>query len=355
MMRNQGYPGLCRLVVIVLLALIGCASSAQAKRKDDIVIFTNGDRLTGEIKGLQRGELEFKSDYMVDAVRVDWSRVERLQSKDRYIIVLTNGQLFTDFLSLAPNSATISDNFSIGSAVNAVRVNKMKVVNITPVQPGFWRQLEGTIDFGFSFTSGNDQYETELFASTTYRRHDHSVTANLDSVFSGQPKGTSSARNEFRLEYRKQLSPHFYAGGLLDLLSSDQQSLALRTTLGGLVGRNIRQTERTRFSIFGGLAGTRENYSDVMGRPRTTNADALTGLDFTTFRFTTTDINSRFILYPSLTVPGRMRMQFTSDLHFKIAGDLRWGFHIYENFDSKPPVNAEKNDLGISTSLGWKF
>jgi hypothetical protein len=50
-----------------------------------------------------------------------------------------------------------------------------------------------------------------------------------------------------------------------------------------------------------------------------------------------------------------MRMQFTSDMRIKIAADLYWGFHIYENFDSKPPVRADKNDLGISTSVGWKF
>ena len=48
-------------------------------------------------------------------------------------------------------------------------------------------------------------------------------------------------------------------------------------------------------------------------------------------------------------------MQTTSDLNIKIAKDFYWGFHLYENFDSKPPVQADKNDLGISTSLGWKF
>ena len=48
-------------------------------------------------------------------------------------------------------------------------------------------------------------------------------------------------------------------------------------------------------------------------------------------------------------------MQATSDLRIKIAKDLWWGFHFYENFDSKPPINANKNDLGISTSVGWKF
>jgi hypothetical protein len=50
-----------------------------------------------------------------------------------------------------------------------------------------------------------------------------------------------------------------------------------------------------------------------------------------------------------------MRMQATSDLRIKLAKDLYWGFHLYENFDSKPPISANKNDLGVSTSLGWKF
>jgi len=50
-----------------------------------------------------------------------------------------------------------------------------------------------------------------------------------------------------------------------------------------------------------------------------------------------------------------MRLQATSNIKIKLARDLYLGFHVYENFDSKPPVRADKNDLGISTSLGWKF
>jgi len=45
-------------------------------------------------------------------------------------------------------------------------------------------------------------------------------------------------------------------------------------------------------------------------------------------------------------------MQATSDLRIKIVKDLYWGFHFYENFDSKPPISANKNDLAVSTSLG---
>jgi putative salt-induced outer membrane protein YdiY len=344
---------LCHLVVTLLLAII--VSSVQAKHVDDVVILKNGDRLTGEIKGLQRGELKFKASYMAEAVRLDWARVDRLESKSTFLVYLANGTLLTDSVQLVPANTTETSNFAIGAAMKAVRVKQMDVLRITPVEARFWRQLEGSIDFGFGFTSGNDQYQTELIAAATYRRGDQSLTGSVDSAFSGQTKGESSARREFALNYRKQLSPKWYAGGIFGLLSSDQQSLDLRTTVGGVLGRNIRQTERTRFSIFGGLAATREKYSATVGTPRATNADAIAGLDFATFRFTTTDLTSRFSVFPSLTTPGRMRMQFSSDLRLKIAADLYWGFHVYENFDSKPPVRADKNDLGISTSVGWKF
>lgn len=343
------------LFLTLMLAVFFFAVPIQAKRDDDVVILKNGDRLTGEIKGLQRGELRFKASYMAEAVRLDWRRVERLESKDRYQILLTSGQIYTDCLKLSPSNARVSENFIIGQDRNGVTVKQLDVVRIMPVEAKFFSQLEGSIDLGFSFNSGNDQYDTTFAAAAGYRSGNNSMTARVDSVFSGQSEGSRTARNEFLFDYRRQVSPKWYVGGLFDLLRSDQQSLDLRTTVAGFLGRNLKQTDRTRLSVFAGLAGTRENYSTVFGRPRTTNADALVGIDFANFRFTTTDIGSRFTVYPSLTTPGRMRMQVTSDMRIKIAKDFYWGFHVYENFDSKPPVRADKNDLGISTSLGWKF
>jgi len=344
-----------RCFILVVTFAILSVIPAHAKHKDDVVILKNGDRLTGEIKSLQRGELRFKSSYMAEAVRLDWARVEQLESKDSYLIYLTNGQLYTGSLRLAPASDTVQDNFLIGVDQNALRVKQMEILRLVPSEAKFLSQLEGSVDLGLSYNSGDDQYQAQLTATSTYRRGDHSVTASIDSALSGQTEGSSSNRNQFTLDYRKQLSPRWYVGGLVELLSSDQQSLNLRTTGAGVLGRNIRQTERTRLSFFGGLGGTREKYSASLSQPRTTNADAVAGLDLVTFRFKTTDIRSRISLYPSLTTPGRMRMQATSDMRIEILKDVYWGFHLYENFDSKPPVIASKNDLGISTSLGWKF
>ena len=349
MAKNSVWP-------MILFLFLTCAGTTTfAKSDDDVVVLKNGDRLTGEIKGLQRGELRIKADYMAEAVRLDWARIERLESKSTFMIALVDGKLFTNVMRLLPVNSNEIPNFVIGSSNDAIRVHKLDVIRIIPAAPGFWRRLEGSVDLGFSYTSGNDQYQTQLTATTTYRTGDHSFTAALDSAFSGQSEGDSTARKQFTFDYRKQLTPRFFAGGLFDLLQSDQQSLKLRTSIGGLVGVNLLQSEHSRLSLFGGVVGTRENYSTSIGTPRSTNADALAGVDFTTFRFKTTDIRSRLSLFPSLTTPGRMRLQASSDLHIKIVKDLYWGFHVYENFDSRPPVRADKNELGVSTSLGWKF
>ena len=72
------------LVTIVLLF----TCSSVRKSKDDVVIMENGDRFTGEIKGLQHGELIFKSEYMEDSVHLDWKKVKLCRAKTPLLLVL---------------------------------------------------------------------------------------------------------------------------------------------------------------------------------------------------------------------------------------------------------------------------
>ena len=91
---------LCRPGMIVLLSLL-CALSATASNKDDVVVLKNGDRLTGEIKGLQRGELRIKADYMAEAVRLDWSKIQSIESKSTFMIWLVDGKLVTNRIQVS--------------------------------------------------------------------------------------------------------------------------------------------------------------------------------------------------------------------------------------------------------------
>lgn len=69
----------------------------------------------------------------------------------------------------------------------------------------------------------------------------------------------------------------------------------------------------------------------------------------------TLDINSQVYLFLGISDPGRVRFSSQSNLRIEVVRNFFWGFQLYENYDSRPPVNAPRNDLGITTSLGWKF
>ena len=94
MTRSRMPRRFCRPGTIALLSLL-FALTATAKNVDDVVVLKNGDRMTGEIKGLQRGELRFKADYMAESVRLDWARVQSIESKTTFMIWLVDGKLVT--------------------------------------------------------------------------------------------------------------------------------------------------------------------------------------------------------------------------------------------------------------------
>src|SRR5688500_11069522 len=142
MISNQLLLRLCRFGTSVLL---GClfVLTAFAKNVDDVVVLKNGDRLTGEIKGLQGGELRIKADYMAEAVRLDWTRVERIESKSTFLIWLVDGKLVTDVMRLVAKNGSDGD-FIIGSSQRPIRVQQLDVIRISPAEKRFWKSLEGS-------------------------------------------------------------------------------------------------------------------------------------------------------------------------------------------------------------------
>src|SRR5215510_15863893 len=117
-----------RNFILILFITLAWTATICAKNTDDVVVLKNGDHLTGEIKGLQRGELRIKADYMADAVRLDWTRIERLESKSTFIISLVDGKLFTSVMRLLPSNSNEVSNFVIRSAAGELRVPQLDVI-----------------------------------------------------------------------------------------------------------------------------------------------------------------------------------------------------------------------------------
>ena len=76
---------LFRVLTVALLSL--WAVSANAAPKTDIVLFKNGDRLTGELISLKRGRLNLNT-HATGTIGIEWDKVEGVIS-DQHIQVET--------------------------------------------------------------------------------------------------------------------------------------------------------------------------------------------------------------------------------------------------------------------------
>jgi len=341
-------------VVFLFLAVI----LARAKRKDDVVIMANGDAFTGEIKYLRYGELVFKSDYMKESVHLDWKRVRRLQSRDTFIVALSNGRRLTGGIEKKDaNSKQPSDDFTIMVGDASFESPSADVITIDQQEGSVWNQLTGSISYGLSYAGGTTRtVNSSLGADVEFTTEKNSIRLATSSQFDLQTNAQNANRFTFDSQYGRVLTTKWIAAGLFSVLRSNQQDLDLRTTYGGGLGRRLVQTDRTSLLAISGLAYSHESYVPQPNtEPIRSNAEGLLGLTFNTFRFKTLNVSSHALLFPSLSEPGRVRVSSQSTLRIELMRNFTWNFQIYENYDTRPPVSAPGNDLGLTTSVGWTF
>src|ERR1700722_665198 len=344
--------------IAAILVISGALGGArlEAKSTSDVVVMKNGDKFTGEIKKLENGVLYFKADYMVDPVQLDWARVERLESKDHFDVLLSSGRRVAGTIEAELGSQATGGDFVVQSGGAEIRARKPEVVKLAPVEDSFWTQLTGSIDYGFSFTGGNDTSQSSLCGTVEYRTEDWAAALNGSSVLNRESGAKKSGRNTLSYLYTRYVSTRWYAGLTGSLLTSDQQDLTFRVSSGGGIGRDFVRSGTASLSMLGAVVFSREQYSvDGGEQPHKNQAEALFGVLFSKYVFKKLQFTGQVLVYPNLTTPGRVRLSEDSGLQLQIVRNLYWKVSIYENYDSRPPVIAPKNDFGTSTSLGWKF
>jgi hypothetical protein len=343
-----------RIVLIVML-MLGAGKIASGKTlRGDVVTMKNGDRFTGEVKRLQSGVLYIETDYASSNLAVEWSQVQNVKSTAMYLITLSTGKHITGQLERLPGSGTVGDNVTILSGSNNTSVPPQQVIEIAPQKSSWWRQLQGSLDVGTSFTSGNGQLSVETDASVSYTTPGWAAGAALGTSLSDQDAGTKTNRDDLSLSYEKYLNRNSYVGAITDFLHSSQQDLNLRTTIGGGYGRFLKRTGTTDLRWIAGAVYTQESFS-TLNQPSDSNAEGLLGLSYDSYRFKLGEIHSQILVFPGISDYGRVRVTATNDLVIKLTNNFHFQFSFWDNYDSRPPTTAKNNELGLSSAIGWSF
>jgi putative salt-induced outer membrane protein YdiY len=343
-----------RLQLIVLAAaLLLFPFEAQARRNTDIVTMKNGDHLTGEIKKLENGILYIETDYFSGSIGLDWLQVETVQSTGNYQIILKDGTRVEGTIERAKASAQGKD-FVIHGESGERRASSSDIVEIHPQKRSFLSQVTGDVDLGYSFTSGSKQSSFNFGTTANYLSTKYFGSVGSTSNVSGQSGGNQTNLAEIQMLGGIFITRNSILIGLADLLHSSQQDLKLRSTLGGGYGQYWVHTNHQNLLWTGGAAYTHEQFESTEGSAAQ-SVEAFLGLQYQLFQFDRYNLHAQTLFYPGLTDAPRFRLTTRFGFSMKLVGKFHTDVQFWNNFDSQPPFNTKRNELGISNSLGWTF
>ena len=122
------------VVVAAAIALSPCA--AAWAQKTDVVTLLNGDKITGEIKDLNRGVLEFSTDD-AGTIDIEWDKIGTVEAKRSFEVETSDGRRMLG--TLGP---PVQRTLSVGTVDGVVALPMVEVTRITPIGRTFWAKLD---------------------------------------------------------------------------------------------------------------------------------------------------------------------------------------------------------------------
>jgi hypothetical protein len=335
----------------VVVVIFWWTLPADARPKTDIVVLTNDDRITCEIKKLERGKLTVKTDGM-GTISIKWDHVQSVTSNFGFRVELDSGRRFFGSVHPMPEG----DRLVVISDLGTTALEYPHVVKITPIEESFWQRISGSLDFGFDFTQERSATEYNLHVDTKYQTERYTVLTNLSSLLKVQDDTDPIRRNDLSIQLNWPLQKRWFVVGLSAFQQNESQGLKFRALGGGGAGRFLVQSNRVRLTVIGAGSVNQEQYTGTESFSTNFEAIGVLGFEFFKFDFPEMDVTATFATIPSLTTLGRVRLQFDSKLRIEIVKNLYWSLNFWDSFDSQPPTkDFKRNDLGLTTSLGWTF
>lgn len=333
-----------------LLLLAGVLQPAHARDKTDVITLHNGDRLTGEIKSLQYGQLQLSTDDM-GTIAIEWEAIANIESNYVFDVEEIGGDRYSGVLGTNPDgTVTVASPGGTGEIVHH------RVTRIAQLESGFWSRIDGSFSAGYSFSKSSDVTVISGGFDATYRSEDIAAALGLDINSTTSPEQGQQDRDKIAFTYQWLLENRNYWAGIASLERNEELGIDSRMQLGGGFGRFVRQTPYSEVQAFAGATYTKEWVTgDEEGQD---SAEGVLGGSWRIFRLNTpkTTLTSQLVLYPSLTESGRYRGTADVSLRKEIIEDFFLELSFYYDYDSEPPGEATaKDDYSIVTSLGYTF
>lgn len=209
LLMNGAFTGPSRHAVFVLVAVL-LPAIASARPKKDVLIMKNGDRITCEIKKLERGQLQIKTSYTLGTIYVNWDRIDRIESSQLFQVELSKGGRFSGAIERQPVKEKPEKNFQIINEDQTVAVGHPEVVDIEQLGANILQQLDGKIDFGLNFTKNNNQGQLNFNGQVQRRSEKNLLGFSESSTLTRQSAGLDTNRHNATVTFYRFLSRNWF-------------------------------------------------------------------------------------------------------------------------------------------------
>ncbi|MGA2984886.1 MAG: DUF481 domain-containing protein [Terriglobia bacterium] len=351
-----------KLALTSLLALLCLARIGVA----DIVTLKNGDRVTGTLVTIKGGTLQLKSDILGD-LSIPMAKVATYSVDKPVAIIIKGKEPVQGTLELTPSGdwqvkANGQTQTFTAATVDTIMpedtYQKLVVVRPTP-----WQAWKGNASLGETLQHGNQQTNTftttinavrERPAAPIFQEHTRTNFGIMALLSHANEDDNSITSRTFSSNLREDFlfTPDNFAFGMVQLDHISTEGLYLRQTYGGGFGRDVIKNPRTTFTLISGLTAQHEKFFSG-GEDETLNGlvGEKLGEQFTKrIRF---DQSLNF--YPNFTEGGEYRFDTSATLSIKLFNKFSLTTSAIDLYLSNPPAGNEKNNITLSTGIGYTF
>ena len=350
-------------LVLLVAAIFGLGilpADVAVAQKTDVVVLINGDRITGEIKSLSRGQLDYSTD---DAgrLKIEWDKILRLTSNRYYEVEMSSGVKY--FGTLGSSGV---DGELVVEIATADTLPMRRVVHIVPLLHRFVDRLQAFLDVGFSLAKANQNLTLDIDGEVAYRGPKWGTSLAASSYVSqSETEGTSRAKAE--ATGTRYLAKRWNGMLFVSAEENEEESLDLRATYGLGGAYRITQTNSHQLLTGAGAVVTREEYSDTtsggaLADTSSLNLEGMLHVVWDVFRLDSPELNvsTDLTAYPSISSPGRIRADLNVRIKYEVFSDFNVGVTFWDSFDNRPPTpegqdTKVSNDYKVTFTIGWSY
>jgi putative salt-induced outer membrane protein YdiY len=229
---------------VLLMALFFCASATA-----DVLVFRNGDRISGRVMHKHNTALVFETPH-AGTINVNWADIRTLATDKPVVLMIRDDDaLSTEILDTGPEGQVVLRN-----SQRSIPLQDITFINPTPEQSGVGIVYNGRANLAATDTQGNTT-NRRLYAETAFAARTRDYRYNIGAKINQQEDFGKQTASSWQIDgnYDWFLDKRTFRYVRSSFEHDRFKDIDLRSTVGGGYGLQLAENPRTNISIRGGL------------------------------------------------------------------------------------------------------